>query len=230
LGGKPTAYGPVEVLTDTRGVDFGPYMTRVLRDIRQNWYRVIPESAASPRRKRGDVTIEFAILKNGTISGMRMVSISCDASLDQAAWTGITASSPFSPLPNEFAGECLGLRFTFHYNSDNVDDQVQCVTTTIHLAGEIGVTVSPGSVQLVSGTKQQFLAAVTGDMNSAVNWSVGGPGCVASSCGVISDEGLYTAPLRIPDPATVTVTATLATTPSQTASATVTVVQPNPSH
>jgi hypothetical protein len=161
---------------------------------------------------------------------MKMVSTSCDASLDSAAWTGIAVSSPFSPLPSEFTGDCLGLRFSFDYNPDNAADQAQCLTHTIHLAGEVGVTVSPGSIQLVAGTQQQFLAAVTGDLNSAVNWSIGGSGCAATSCGTISDDGLYTAPLKLPNPATVIVEAILVSTPSQTASATVTIMQSSSSH
>ena len=170
LGQKPTAeMGPLEILTDTTGVDFSTYLTRVLRNVKGNWYNVIPEIAKAPRRKRGIVRIEFAILKNGKVAGMKMASTSCDASLDSAAWTGIAVSSPFSPLPSEFTGECLGLRFSFYYNADNAADQAQCVTHTIHLAGEVGVTVSPGSIQLVAGTQQQFLATVTGDLNSTVN-------------------------------------------------------------
>jgi hypothetical protein len=38
--------GPMEILTDTMGVDFGPYLNRVLQDVRQNWYQLIPESAS----------------------------------------------------------------------------------------------------------------------------------------------------------------------------------------
>src|SRR6202035_439336 len=46
LGGKPTAaVGPLEILSDTMGVDFGPYLQRVLHDVKINWYNLIPESA-----------------------------------------------------------------------------------------------------------------------------------------------------------------------------------------
>jgi TonB family protein len=233
LGRKPTStMGPIEFLNDTMGVDFGPYLAVLLHKVKSNWYSVIPDPARHPSMEsgRGKVTIEFAILKNGKISGMRFASASCDASLDRAAWTGITASSPFSPLPSEFAGQCLGLRFTFSYNPGQWDDQMPCVTTTIRVGGEIGVTVSPSSAQVVAGSKQQFLALVTGDTNSSVNWSVEGSGCAASACGVLSGDGLYTAPIGIPNPATVTVNATLATTPSQTSSSVVTIVQSSPSH
>ena len=123
-GRKPTAQmGPLEVLTDTMGVDFGPYLQRVLHDVRMNWYTIIPESAKAPLMKKGKVTIEFAILKDGTVAGMRYVSSSGDVALDRAAYGGITGSNPFPPLPTEFGGQYLGLRFAFYYNPDRSDLQ-----------------------------------------------------------------------------------------------------------
>jgi TonB family protein len=124
LGRKPTAaMGPLEVLSDTMGVDFGPYLQRVLHDVKMNWYNLIPESAKAPIMKRGKVTIEFAILKDGTVAGMKLISTSGDVALDRGAWGGITASNPFTPLPNEFGGQYLGLRFAFYYNPDRADLQ-----------------------------------------------------------------------------------------------------------
>jgi TonB family protein len=121
-GRKPTAVtGPLEILSDTMGVDFGPYLQRVLHDVRLNWYNLIPESARAPIMKKGKVTIEFAILKDGKVGGMKLVSTSGDIALDRGAWGGITASSPFPPLPSEFGGQYLGLRFAFYYNPDKAD-------------------------------------------------------------------------------------------------------------
>jgi len=125
LGGRqPTArMGPMDILSDTMGVDFGPYLQRVLHDVRINWYNLIPESARAPLMKKGKVSIEFAITKDGTVAGMRMVSTSGDSALDRGAWGGITASNPFPPLPTEFGGQYLALRFTFFYNPDKSDLQ-----------------------------------------------------------------------------------------------------------
>ncbi len=123
-GRKPTAaMGPLEILSDTMGVDFTPYLQRVLHDVRMNWYNLIPESARAPLMKKGKVTIEFAILKDGTVAGMRLISTSGDVALDRGAWGGITASNPFPPLPTEFGGQYLGLRFAFYYNPDRSDLQ-----------------------------------------------------------------------------------------------------------
>ncbi len=105
-----------DVLSDTMGVDFGPYLARVLQSVRTNWYNLIPEVARAPLMKSGKVTIEFAILKDGSVAGMKVASPSGDVSLDRAAWGGITASNPFPPLPPEFRGEYLRLRFHFYYN------------------------------------------------------------------------------------------------------------------
>ena len=117
------AIGPLDVLSDTMGVDFGPYLARVLHDVRENWYRIIPESARAPLMKRGKVSIEFAILKNGQVAGLQIVGTSGDVALDRAAYGGITASKPFPPLPAEFGGQYLALRFHFYYNPDKNDMQ-----------------------------------------------------------------------------------------------------------
>jgi len=118
--GRPgtQAVGEVEALSDTMGVDFGPYLARVLHDVRQNWYILIPEVARAPLMKQGKVAIEFAILKDGKVAGMALTGSSGDVSLDRAAWGGITNSNPFPPLPAEFRGQYLALRFRFYYNPD----------------------------------------------------------------------------------------------------------------
>lgn len=117
-GRVPRNVGNMEVLSDTMGVDFGPYLSRVLHDVKMNWYNLIPEVARAPLMKKGRVSIEFAIMKDGSVAGMKLISGSGDVSLDRAAWGGITASNRFPPLPGEFRGNYLALRFHFFYNPD----------------------------------------------------------------------------------------------------------------
>lgn len=116
---QPTArMGPMEVLTDTEGVDFGPYLAQVVQIVKRNWYSIIPESAYPPLSKKGKVFIEFAIGKNGQVEGLTVVRGSGDVALDRAAYGGVQFSTPFPPLPKEFGGPYLGLRFLFYYNPD----------------------------------------------------------------------------------------------------------------
>ena len=93
----------------------------MLHDVRINWYNLIPEVARAPLMKKGKVSIEFAIMKDGRIQGLKLIAPSGDISLDRAALGGITGSNPFPPLPGEFAGPYLALRFHFFYNPDKND-------------------------------------------------------------------------------------------------------------
>ncbi len=114
--GGPKALDQAEILTDTMGVDFGPYLTRITQIVRQNWYNLMPPSVYPPILKQGKLAIEFVILKNGDSTEMAIRSSSGDVALDRAAWASITASNPFPPLPKEFPGQILGLRFYYFYN------------------------------------------------------------------------------------------------------------------
>ncbi len=115
--------GGIDILSDTTGVDFGSYLQGVLRTVKQNWYKLAPPSARAPRMMRGQVSIEFAILKTGKIVGMKRVESSGDVSLDKAAWQGIS-DSRLPPLPAAFSGQYLGLRFRFVYNPAKSSDAI----------------------------------------------------------------------------------------------------------
>src|ERR1700739_1965583 len=58
---SPSALCSIQVLTDTQGINFDPYLSRVLHDVKQRWAELILESS---KGKRGNVVLEFAILKD----------------------------------------------------------------------------------------------------------------------------------------------------------------------
>jgi TonB family protein len=228
--GKPTAVmGPLEVLTDTMGVNFGPYLQRVLHDVKVNWFNLIPESAKAPIMKKGKLTIAFAILKDGKIAGIKLVRTSGDVELDRGAWGGITASNPFPPLPTEFAGQYIGLRFTFYYNPGKADlDAATHASPTGQSSSKSGIKVSisrsdGGSVPI--GGSEVVHATVTGSTNTAVNWNVTGVGCVDSACGTMSGQ-MYLAPKMLPSPSSVVLTATSEADSTASAWVTIQLVKP----
>jgi TonB family protein len=98
------------------GVDFGPYIQRIIPPIWHNWMNLLPDSARPPMLKRGKVAVEFIILPDGKVSGMRLVGPSGDIALDRAVWGALTASNPLPPLPQQFSGPYLALRTHFYYN------------------------------------------------------------------------------------------------------------------
>lgn len=104
----------LELLSDPQGVDFQPYLIKILASVRRNWFSVMPESAKMGRR--GKVAIQFAIDRSGRVPKLVIATPSGADALDRAAVAGISASNPFPPLPSAFRGDQIRLQFTFSYN------------------------------------------------------------------------------------------------------------------
>jgi hypothetical protein len=109
--------GDLQVLSDTQGVDFGPYLQKVIRETYRTWYPLIPEEVNPPILKRGECEVVFTILPNGRLQphAMILTGRSGDVALDRAAWGSIEGAD-YPPLPREFHGPYLQLRFRFQYN------------------------------------------------------------------------------------------------------------------
>jgi TonB C terminal len=115
-GGGASGLGQgVSILSDTQGVDFNPYITRLLATLKRNWLYVMPESA---RWDRGIVYTTFQINPDGSVSPPDPIleRTSGKQPLDNAAMGAIKASNPFEPLPSAFHGPYLRLRIAFLYN------------------------------------------------------------------------------------------------------------------
>ncbi len=116
----------LDILSDTQGVDFASYLDGVVRTIKKKWDHLILTSARPPTLRKAMAAVEFSILRDGTVSETRLQDggSSGDADLDNAALNSITASNPFPPLPNEFSGQYLALRFHFCYNATEADSTI----------------------------------------------------------------------------------------------------------
>jgi TonB family protein len=112
--GSNFSIGGAQILSDTKGVDFGPYLARVVFSVRRNWYSVIPISAQMGQK--GRVAIVFEIIKDGSVPQLRLVGSSGSEPLDRAALSAINMSNPFPQLPADFTGNHLVLQFIFLYN------------------------------------------------------------------------------------------------------------------
>jgi TonB C terminal len=115
-GGQGAAYGAMEMLTPTEGVDFSNYLQRVYMTVKRNWFAVMPESVRLG--DKGVVSLQFRIMKNGSVPADEPVRVheSGKEPLDRAAISSIRASNPFEPLPSAFSGPFIELRFTYYYN------------------------------------------------------------------------------------------------------------------
>jgi outer membrane biosynthesis protein TonB len=115
-GASGTGLGQgVQILSDTQGVDFNPYIKRLLATLYRNWVAVMPESA---RWDKGVVFTTFQINPDGSVPAPdpTLERTSGKQPLDNAAMSAIHASNPFEPLPSAFHGPYLRLRIAFLYN------------------------------------------------------------------------------------------------------------------
>ncbi|HEV8392906.1 MAG TPA: hypothetical protein VGQ37_01475 [Vicinamibacterales bacterium] len=124
--------------------------------------------------------------------------------------TGTAAASPSVPV---FATMTDG----------TVSNTVSVTVTAPTPPPVVGVTISPATASVRLKQSRQFTATVTGTSNTAVVWKVNGITGGNTTLGRVNQNGVYTAPRRVPSPATVTVSATSVADPSKSASAQVTI-------
>ena len=113
-GAQSKGSSSLELLSDPMGVDFRPYLTRVLAVVRRNWFLVLPEGARMGQR--GRTVVQFSIAKDGSVPKLVIHAPSGSQPLDRAAVSGISMSNPLPPLPNEYKGDVLQLQLVFSYN------------------------------------------------------------------------------------------------------------------
>jgi TonB family protein len=104
----------LQLISDPQGVDFKPYLIRILATVRRNWLAIIPESARMGRR--GRVLLQFIVDRSGAVPKLVIAMPSGTEAFDRAAVAGISASVPLPPLPAEFKGSEVRLQFSFTYN------------------------------------------------------------------------------------------------------------------
>ena len=129
--------------------------------------------------------------------------------------SGVYTAPPAVPSPAQVS-----------VTATSVADPTKSASATVTVVPPVSVTVSPTTAMLLTGSKQQFAATITGSSNTTVSWSVAGSGCSGASCGTISASGLYTAPSAVPTPPQVSVTATSVADPTKSATASVTILPP----
>jgi hypothetical protein len=114
--GHGTAYGGIEMLTPNEGVDFDNYLQRVYVTVKRNWFAVMPGSVELG--EKGIVVLTFKIMRDGSVPSAEPViqRNSGKEPLDRAAYSSVRASNPFEPLPVQFSGPYIELRYTYLYN------------------------------------------------------------------------------------------------------------------
>jgi len=115
-GGKGSHGAGIEMLTDTEGVDFNDYFRRIYYIVKGNWEAVMPPSVELG--EQGVVSLHVKIMRDGSVPDPEPLMLygSGKEPLDRAAISSIRASNPFPPLPPQFKGPYIEVRYTYYYN------------------------------------------------------------------------------------------------------------------
>jgi TonB family protein len=108
----------VDVLSDTQGQDLTPYLRINVHFLHNNWRQLTTTDAIGSSHNVSDLSVEFTVSRDGSLSGAKVVQPSGDDVLDQAALEALKRSSPFHELPSNYAGPSLALRVRLHYDPD----------------------------------------------------------------------------------------------------------------
>jgi hypothetical protein len=115
-GSGGAAYGGLEMLTPDEGVDFNSYLQRVYFTVKRSWFAVMPASV--DLGEKGIVVLTFRIMRDGNVPPEEPIirGYSGKEPLDRAAVSSVRTSNPFEPLPAQFKGPYIELRYTYLYN------------------------------------------------------------------------------------------------------------------
>jgi hypothetical protein len=77
------------ILSDTQGVDFGPYMGQALTMIKKSWVSSLSKEVAQANNSQTETVIRFTISQDGTVSEMTLVEASHHIEIERAAWGSV---------------------------------------------------------------------------------------------------------------------------------------------
>jgi TonB family protein len=100
-----------DIQFDAKGIDFGPWIARFVAQVKRNWY--VPQAAMF---LRGRVVIQFYVLRNGTITEIKVVQPSTVEPFTLAAFNALKLSNPTLALPPGYPDDRVLFTVTFHYN------------------------------------------------------------------------------------------------------------------
>src|ERR1700687_3761372 len=157
---------------------------------------------------------------NWSLTGVNCSANAC-GTLSNLTNSSLTYTAPAN-LPSPSGVSLIATSITDTNKSDRI-------TITLTAApNPIVVSVAPASSAIKANQSAPFNATVQNDpANKGVSWTLAGAGCVAASCGTLSNttatSATYTAPSTVPSPPVVTLLASSISDSSKSNSATITI-------
>ena len=105
--------GAIAVGDGAFGERYGGYVESITRRISENW---LQSMISGNVRQAPRIYVSFDVLRDGTIINEQIDESSGIPSLDRSAMRAIFASNPLAPLPGDFRGRSVNVRFWFEYS------------------------------------------------------------------------------------------------------------------
>lgn len=100
---------------DDRGANLVPWITRLIAEVRRNWY--VPYAASY---QAGHVAIAISVLRSGELAWLQVVIPSGVPGFDNAA-AGALQGAQLLPLPDDYPGNDFEIMLVFWYNEQPYD-------------------------------------------------------------------------------------------------------------
>lgn len=100
---------------DDRGANLVPWITRLIAEVRRNWY--VPYAASF---QAGHVAIAISVLRSGELAWLQVVIPSGVPGFDNAA-AGALRGAQLLPLPDDYPGNDFEIMLVFWYNEQPYD-------------------------------------------------------------------------------------------------------------
>jgi protein TonB len=109
---NPAGEGGINFGAGNFGDRYGWYVAAVRNRISNNWLLSVisPSILSAPR-----VYLNFDILRDGTITNVRVTQSSGIPEVDRSALRAVLASNPLGPLPPDYAGNKVTVEFYFDF-------------------------------------------------------------------------------------------------------------------
>ena len=115
---KKSATGDKPVQLDTREPKYITYFGSIKRSIELVWQ--YPEQALR-YGLQGKLLMEFIVLGNGELEGIRLIRSSGSSLLDEEALRAVKAAAPFHPIPSWIGESRLVISATFEYHDNRLN-------------------------------------------------------------------------------------------------------------
>ena len=106
----------VDLLSDPKGADIGPYAKTLISDLKRHWIQLMAERVSpSSAMKQQETSIVVTLGADGRILSMRLDDVARDGAFEKAAWEA-TKETSYAPLPAGMKEQSLKFRVHFRYN------------------------------------------------------------------------------------------------------------------